>query len=495
MPATLPTPVGIPPLTSRAWQVALTGLCIAASVLFWLYFNGIGPDDAWITYRYAENIAAGRGFVFNAGERVYGTSTPLYALILAVARRTGLPIPQTSWVIGFVSMNASIVMLFLLVRRIHTDVAALAAAGLLASAYLFHRVATFGMETPLYTAAIIATFLAYARQRDVLAAALAAMCVLIRLDGAAVGAALAVAHVLTRRQIPWKAGLVYGVIVAPWLIFAVEYFGSVLPNTMVAKQLHTGHTRLYWMPLWLLFEPRAWLALAGAAATVSAPEMRARGGPIGTWALLYAGAYSLVPMHRYDWYLTPLLPALAMFAGIGVVVIGTRLAWTATSRVALPLALALALSVVDAAHAGWRLLGNEGILALERTRYEAAVWMRDNLPAAAPIATGGIGLVGYFTGRHIYDAMGLVTPGSMRIIGPLGNPRDVPFPRFLPAIIEDYRPEYVFDAFWLPANQEMPDFMIGRYEVLREWRHSNPGWPVFMLYHRIQPTSTTASIP
>src|SRR5688572_11448166 len=44
-------------------------------------------DDAYITFRYARNIATGVGFVYNAGERVLGTTTPAYALLLALASR------------------------------------------------------------------------------------------------------------------------------------------------------------------------------------------------------------------------------------------------------------------------------------------------------------------------------------------------------------------------------------------------------------------------
>jgi hypothetical protein len=40
-------------------------------------------DDAYITLRYAANLIKGWGFVFNAGERVLGTTSPLFALLLA----------------------------------------------------------------------------------------------------------------------------------------------------------------------------------------------------------------------------------------------------------------------------------------------------------------------------------------------------------------------------------------------------------------------------
>src|ERR1700682_2995626 len=44
-------------------------------------------DDAYITFRYAANVARGFGLVFNPGERVLGTTSPLFTFILAAAGR------------------------------------------------------------------------------------------------------------------------------------------------------------------------------------------------------------------------------------------------------------------------------------------------------------------------------------------------------------------------------------------------------------------------
>ena len=40
-------------------------------------------DDSYITFRYARNLLTGEGFVYNPGERVLGTTTPLYTLLMA----------------------------------------------------------------------------------------------------------------------------------------------------------------------------------------------------------------------------------------------------------------------------------------------------------------------------------------------------------------------------------------------------------------------------
>ncbi len=481
----LAPPDAAPPPISRAAMLALGAVCALAAALYGVYWTPIGPDDPWITYRYAENVAAGLGFVYNPGERILGSSTPLYVLLLASAKLVGLPVPQTSWVLGFAGMTASLVLVFLLVRRVAGEAPAVLAAVLLATALLFHRVATYGMETPLYVTLILGAFVAQAGGRELLAAALAGLCVVMRVDGGAVGLALALTHVVTRRTVPWKAGAVYLAVAVPWFLFSLAYFGALTPNTVAAKRMHTQHTVLLWMPRWILFEPRSWLAAVGAAAALLDPRIRSRAAPLALWAAIYGGAFTLVGMQRYDWYQTPLLAAICAFAGIGVWAVASRLTPGAAAPVAA--ALAVLLAVPDGHRALRRAGGDEGILGVERVRYEAVLWMRDSLPPGVPIATGGIGLVGYHTRREVIDAMGLVTPQAIRIEGRLANPRTMPFPRFLPAVIEDFQPEYVFDGFRLGPDEQMPAFMQGRYEVVKEWRGANPEWPRFVLYRRTAP--------
>src|SRR5438105_2649940 len=46
-------------------------------------------DDAYITFRYARNLAEGVGLVYNPGEWVLGTTSPLWAILLAGGYRLG----------------------------------------------------------------------------------------------------------------------------------------------------------------------------------------------------------------------------------------------------------------------------------------------------------------------------------------------------------------------------------------------------------------------
>src|SRR5829696_1795487 len=76
---------------------------LIAGGLFW-FFRTYGYDDPYITYRYASNLAQGAGFVYNAGERILSTTTPLYTLILALAGLTGASIPIASNLIACLSL-------------------------------------------------------------------------------------------------------------------------------------------------------------------------------------------------------------------------------------------------------------------------------------------------------------------------------------------------------------------------------------------------------
>ena len=64
-------------------DAALVAFLAFAAVVSYLALRGYHFEDAYITYRYAANLAAGDGFVFTPGERVLGTSNPFYTLLLA----------------------------------------------------------------------------------------------------------------------------------------------------------------------------------------------------------------------------------------------------------------------------------------------------------------------------------------------------------------------------------------------------------------------------
>jgi hypothetical protein len=140
------------PLRSPA--TLLRWLPIAAMFLLFAVISfTVTTEDAYISFRYAENIAAGHGIVFNAGEeRVEGYSNPLWVAILAITSKLGLYTVTTARCLGllFGALTLLEIMLLLgLVSRDRTARAVLAAIVLAtAPPYLFWS--QTGLENGLF---------------------------------------------------------------------------------------------------------------------------------------------------------------------------------------------------------------------------------------------------------------------------------------------------------------------------------------------------------
>jgi len=65
------------------FDVAVIALLLAASLILGVYLGDMALDDPFVTYRYARNVRQGMGLVYNAGERVLSTTSPLFALVLS----------------------------------------------------------------------------------------------------------------------------------------------------------------------------------------------------------------------------------------------------------------------------------------------------------------------------------------------------------------------------------------------------------------------------
>ena len=77
----------------------------------------VQADDAFISYRYALNLARGHGLVFNPGEYVEGFTNLLWTLMVAALIRVGAHAPAAGQALSIVFGSASLVVLHIYVRR------------------------------------------------------------------------------------------------------------------------------------------------------------------------------------------------------------------------------------------------------------------------------------------------------------------------------------------------------------------------------------------
>ena len=83
------------------WQWVLPSV---VAILLALYFGVCTQDDAFISFRYAENWANGLGWVFNVDEYVEGFSNPLWTGLFGLVFWMGGDPVQWSLLMGYLSI-------------------------------------------------------------------------------------------------------------------------------------------------------------------------------------------------------------------------------------------------------------------------------------------------------------------------------------------------------------------------------------------------------
>ncbi|MDT0353512.1 hypothetical protein [Pseudonocardia charpentierae] len=233
-------PGSSPRLDRLLLDTSLVPLAALAGMLLITRSGGI--DDAYISYRYAANLLAGHGLVFNPGERVEGISNPLWTLLLAAGNAVGMPLPVAGHALGVASLVAVVVITRRLALALGSSrgVAVAVATGVALTTDIVAG-STMGLEGALYGALLLAALLVWkgaGRHRIAFAAATCALAA-TRPEGMVIGALLAAAHLLDVRA-PRNARLAsaaagLGGVVA-LLAARFAYYGQLLPNSVVAKR-------------------------------------------------------------------------------------------------------------------------------------------------------------------------------------------------------------------------------------------------------------------
>jgi hypothetical protein len=236
------------------WPYALL-LCPVIAVL--AVFPRWTVDDAFITFRYAHNLAHHGQLTWNVGEDpVEGYTGILMPALLAAANRLGYQPEQAAHVIGVLSLLLCVVgfVIFLERCRVHRLIVLGSATLLVTSPFLYTH-ALSGLETMLFASLLILSFgliheIVVGRERAVgVHARLAFLLLLLALtrpEGAALALfapsillARAREHHLLRRVVPAYVLLLYLPGLA-YFLWRLSYYGFALPNTFYVKALSGG---------------------------------------------------------------------------------------------------------------------------------------------------------------------------------------------------------------------------------------------------------------
>jgi hypothetical protein len=434
--------------TDRPAAIVVLGACA-----YWIAFRiytGICLEDALITYRYAENLAGGVGFVFNEGERVLGTTTPLQTLMLAGPGALLGPahIPLLSNIFMMLSgLGAGGLLYGSLVQFGYSRRLALVCMAVL----LYHPdivwSATGGMETPLVLFLMALGLYAAAVRNWGLMGLACGLLIMARIDGLIWCGCLFLATGMNDKHALRIVPAVVAVVLVPWIVFSTIYFGNPVPHSMLAKMHHLGapgpldrlgtlDLRLYYR--WfadgagvsrgggiLPFEHMIWLGLVTLGGIgVIREHWRSPLMTLVWFPLLYCAAFVLggAPT-TFRWYLMPF-----MWCCVALGVIGIRELWLILAAYGqsyglprwaprLMLGVNLAMIGTGLVVTSWSStrFHRDSQANENATRRGIGEWLREHTADDATVAMEALGYQGALSRRTVYDLAGLISPDVLTI--------------------------------------------------------------------------------
>ena len=216
--------------------------------------------------------------------------------------------------------------------------------------------------------------------------------------------------------------MAFAAVTVPWLVFAALYFGTVVPQSAVAKVRRAGAGEYL---LHLLAEPAralvpgrdgppwivlAWLLVGAGAAFLIV--RRRRLWVLPAWGLLHFGAYwALRPYVAHRWHVYPLV-LVAVVCALAAVAAVARLEPRALTRPLAVVALGAAV-VLAAGHTLWwthTTLKSWEFGSRDRVYRMVAEYLLDRGAAGKDlVAAVEVGTLGYYGGFRMFDLGGLIS--------------------------------------------------------------------------------------
>jgi hypothetical protein len=464
----------------RTGLVSFAALALYAGLL-WPIRNSV-TDDTYIHLVFAKHFRDGLGLVFNPGQPVFGTTSPLWSLGLGVLGKSGIDLLLLARGLSMLFGAAAIVAFAMFLRRFLESwvseqgygagrgelawaMGTLAFAG---DVWLVRWSAT-GMETALAVFLVTAGFAAYVMLRPwgnrvLLPAAWWSLASLARPEAAVLLVLLVLRVVISGsprhvklERLGWVL-LPIVLVQGAWLAYACSLYGTVVPATLAAKAAGGLGPHVF-LDL-IVRQGRAIIAARGIELLVLvafAPALVTRFWvrradhfvPLG-WLLGLPLLYALRGVPAISRYLVPLLPLIVAYAW------GT-LAWLAAGYRRNPalavagLALAGVLSLANSLYTYTRFVVPQADAFSQDvggSLRELGEWCNVHTPAGTEIAMPDIGAFGYFADRPVIDLAGLVTPAITPLLARYGYDDLVVNLRFAEVV----RPPYMIDRADMPRR-------------------------------------------
>jgi len=392
-------------------------VCLLLVITFRGAFSVVASDDAFITFRYSENIASGKGFVYNEDQRILGTSTPLFALVLASLRLLGLDVVLMSHVLSILFHFVISLLILLILKEAGYYLAGVIASFCFALDTLV--LTAYGMETNLYISLFLLSFYFLIKRKALPSVVFASLMTFCRADGSVWLLILFIIMLLRFREGLAKAIVTATAILLPWFSFSFFYFGSLLPHTVSVKILNVSflHNSFISAVPFYVKEFYSYFILIALLGVLISFKHREQLFLLFVFDFAYLTVFALLKAQHSHWYFIPLVPSIYIFfarASEEFINACFKLEEKPEHRtfgkvfLAIPAILVILFSAKTVLN-----LDKIGVAdARSKASYykKTGLWLNKNTPKGSKIMVGEIGIIGYYSGREIVDMGGLVTP-------------------------------------------------------------------------------------
>jgi hypothetical protein len=466
-------------------------ILMALAILTVILFFKFSTEDSYITYRYAQNMVDGHGFVYNPGEEFLGTTAPFYGLILAFFGFLGFSIPAVGGILSALSLGMSVILIYLLtLKKGYPWVGFLCGLFVLLNPWFLQ---TFGSETYFQLLMIISALYFYDKRKYIPTTIFCVLAFLVRADGIIPAGIIFLDYIIKNKKFPTKEALLFIILCIPFFLFCYFNFNTFLPNTLETKQAQ------YVSDLWRKFFPGIFyfagvilkentlfysfipLLLAGGTLILFSQKVWFL---IASWATLHTLGYTLLKVSFYHWYAIPLILLLMLISAFSIQFItsvplffkenqmkkwnfkifnqeikislakfkdiGSSLKWT--HRILSLVIISCILLVLSAGIRAYHNTYRSFPFPKLELYTKAGRWISKNTPADASVAALEVGYLGYYSQRKIIDLVGIVTPGVSTHI----RKQDFQW------AVKTYKPDYFVycDEFrsWLETITDQPWF-------------------------------------
>jgi arabinofuranosyltransferase len=397
------------------------------AIIFFVLHGKLAQDDAYITFRYARNLAIGKGFVYNDGEWVFGTTTPFYTLLLALVAyliKTA-DILSVSTIINGICLWVSAGIFYEFSKAANRIVAVFISLIFLTTPFLVFFV---GMESYVLLCLFMLTIWTYQRGNKNYSGLLNGLLILTRYELIFLTPIIAIwDYMKTRKPAYWMLPGFAPVFL--WLIYAQLVFGSPIPLSASVKLSAPRIPFLvggavYWYKV-IQEDPLSFfvivVALTGLLGIKYIHRFYREYLLIGIFSIVYLIVASFLA-GSFPWYYAPLIPGFIVIVILGVKVIiqvplpeKLGLNWKTKQIWKYRMQFMILLFIVIVQISFWKNDLYQYQNTIGDNRYppyrQLSDWLLENATKEQSIATFEIGYIGYFSDIKVVDLAGLITPG------------------------------------------------------------------------------------